>query len=135
MFDPIDLAAAIKKLRGGRTQKEVANAGGIDETAWSLYESGGRRPTARSVSKIAQGLGCTVDRLEEEVWAARKRRRAEEQAALPAAATPAADSRSPIRLRLREHLAGIARHVEEIFLLTQDPGAEPDPTPRNGTKS
>lgn len=119
MFERADLAAAIKKLRGGRTQKEVAQRAGIDETAWSLYENEARQPTLRSLEKIALGLGCTVSRLEEEIWEARKRRLAEVQAL--AAQKDAAADPDPLRHQLREHLAGIAHHVHEILLLVQEP--------------
>lgn len=117
MFERVDLAAAIKKLRGGRTQKEVAQRAGIDETAWSLYENEARQPTLRSLEKVAHGLGCTVTRLEEEIWEARNRRLAE---ALAARKGPAEEP-DPLRHQLREHLAGIAQHVHEILLLVQDP--------------
>lgn len=119
MFERVDLAAAIKKLRGGRTQKEVAQRAGIDETAWSLYENEGRQPTLRSLEKVAYGLGCTVTRLEEEIWEARNRRLAE---ALAVRKGPAEEP-DPLRHQLREHLAGIAHHVHEILLLVQDPKA------------
>ncbi len=118
MFERVDLAAAIKKLRGGRTQKEVAQRAGIDETAWSLYENEGRQPTLKSLAKVAHGLGCTMARLEEEIWEARNRRLAEAQTL--AARKDLAGEPDPLRHQLHEHFAGIAHHVHEIMLLVKD---------------
>ena len=42
MRDPEDLASAIKKLRDGRPQKDIAEKAGFDSSTWSVYEKGKR---------------------------------------------------------------------------------------------
>lgn len=61
--DPISRAIGlvIKKHRGSRTQAAISEEAGIGSSVWSLYESGRRRPSQRSLARIAK-----VTRLTEE---------------------------------------------------------------------
>jgi len=64
MLIKVDLATALKKLRGSRTQKEVARLGGLSPSTWNQYEKARRLPKEESWPKLARGLGCSV----EELW-------------------------------------------------------------------
>lgn len=74
MFDPRDLACAIKKLRGSRHQKVLARSVGVSPGTWCKWEQGGTTPRSVSLSRIAQALGCTVERLREVIWECRQER-------------------------------------------------------------
>lgn len=63
MFDPRDLASAIRKLRGMRHQNALAKSVGVSPGTWCKWEQGGTTPRQVSLVRIAQALGCTVDRL------------------------------------------------------------------------
>lgn len=54
------IAKKMKRLRGERTQKEVADAVGITPMAMSYYESGERMPTDNVKAKLAQYFGVSV---------------------------------------------------------------------------
>jgi transcriptional regulator with XRE-family HTH domain len=84
MDDPREFGRAIAYLRGGRTQAEVSERAGIDPGTWSQYETGRRRPRARNLARILNGLQRTRADLEEAIWQLRRpwvaRRLAEELA-------------------------------------------------------
>ncbi len=63
MFDPRDLASAIRKLRGSRHQNALAKSVGVSPGTWCKWEQGGTTPRQVSLVRIAQALGCGVDRL------------------------------------------------------------------------
>jgi transcriptional regulator with XRE-family HTH domain len=136
MRDPRDLASAIKQLRGGRSQKEVAEKAEIDPSTWSLYEAGERGPrTQERFEQIARGLGCTPARFEEVVWEHRNKRIAREEGrpqAVDAIQEPRdeppssgrSDPESAIRVRitnLHQKLNGALQDLEEVLLLAVDP--------------
>lgn len=54
------VAEKLKKLRGDRTQKEVAEAIGITPMAMSYYESGERMPNDDVKAKLANYFGVSV---------------------------------------------------------------------------
>ena len=54
------IAKKMKRLRGERTQKEVADAVGVTPMAMSFYESGERMPTDDVKAKLAQYYGVSV---------------------------------------------------------------------------
>lgn len=60
-----DFGQAMCRLRGERTQGEVAARAGVSTTTWSKWERG-RKPRFESWGKIALALGCSVRRLEQE---------------------------------------------------------------------
>lgn len=122
MNDPRDLAEALRRLRGRRTQREVAAAAGFDATVWSLYESGERWPRRSSFERLAAGLGCTADRLEEEMLLVRRRRledqrweHADTVAESPPAAYGAESDDDVLRREVRVHLDAIHDHLESLF--------------------
>lgn len=134
MRDPRDLASAIRKLRGGRSQKDVAEKAGFDSSTWSVYEKGGRLPRNQDrFEQIARGLGCTLERLDEVIWECRNERVEEDQAkAASPAQAPAADPsllivdplKSAIQVRftnIRQGLNEALRELEDILLLAADP--------------
>ena len=140
MRDPKDLASAIKKLRDGRPQKEVAEKAGFDSSTWSVYEKGKRLPRDQDrFEQIARGLGCTVERLDEIIWECRNERIEEEQAraARPSQA-PAADPAlrnerlDPLKSAIHTGLTNIRQGVndvlqalEEVLVLVADPNRPP----------
>ena len=62
-FDRDLIAEKLKKLRGERTQKEVAEAIGITPMAMSYYESGERIPNDEVKAKLANYYGVSVGHL------------------------------------------------------------------------
>ena len=44
----IPTPAEIRRLRGGRTQAEVAAIVGVKQSVWARWESGQRKPSVRS---------------------------------------------------------------------------------------
>lgn len=74
MMIKIDLATALKKLRGNRTQKEVAQRADLSPSTWNQYEKAHRLPKEESWPKLARGLGCTLEELWDEVVAAYQER-------------------------------------------------------------
>lgn len=64
MLIKVDLATALKKLRGSRTQKAVAEKAGLSPSTWNQYEKARRLPKEDSWPKVARGLECSLD----EVW-------------------------------------------------------------------
>lgn len=124
MNDPRDLAEALRRLRGRRTQREVATVAGFDATVWSLYESGERWPRRASFERLATGLGCTPDRLEEEMLLVRRRRLEDQRwegadSVAESAATPygAETDDEALRREVRTHLDAIHDHLESLFAL------------------
>jgi transcriptional regulator with XRE-family HTH domain len=136
MRDPKDLASAIRKLRAGRPQKDVAEKAGFDSSTWSVYEKGKRLPRdPERFEQIARGLGCTVERLDEIIWECRNERIEEEQAKAvrpPQAPTiqPAlrADSMDPLKsaihaglTNIRQGMNEVLEALEDVLLLAADP--------------
>lgn len=61
------LGKTVKSLRGGKTQKQVAEAAGIPISTLSKIEQARQIPRNDTFEKIAQGLGLTVAELEQEI--------------------------------------------------------------------
>ena len=53
----------LRKLRGNRTQEEIATALKITKSSWSMYELGKRVPRDEVKIKIADYFGTTVQEL------------------------------------------------------------------------
>ena len=47
----------------GLTQREVATACGVNQSAVSSWESGSKTPSAKRLCKLAELLDCTVDEI------------------------------------------------------------------------
>lgn len=62
-----DFATAVKRLRGRRTQKEVAARADLSPSTWNQYEKAHRLPKEESWAKIVRGLGCSEEELCDEV--------------------------------------------------------------------
>lgn len=130
-----DVATALKKLRGSRTQTAVARAAGIDKSVWNLYEKEQRMPTEKKYPLIAQGLGCTAYQLAFAIVQACLDRlaAAEDQTAKTGEETesdyPTQDDDElrfadvaeppgdPLRREVRRHLRELFVHVEALLLL------------------
>ena len=140
MRDPEDLASAIKKLRDGRPQKDIAEKAGFDSSTWSVYEKGKRLPrNPERFEQIARGLGCTVERLDEIIWECRNERIEEEQArasrppqtgtADPALRSERLDPlKSAIHMGLtniRQGVNDVLQALEEVLVLVADPNRPP----------
>ncbi len=78
MFDPRDLASAIRKLRSSRHQNALAKSVGVSPGTWCKWEQGGTTPRQVSLVRIAEALGCTVDRLRGTIETCRRERLAQE---------------------------------------------------------
>lgn len=55
----------LKEIRKekGMTQEELANAIGMSSQAVHYYENGTREPNLKTLQKLSDTLGCTVDDL------------------------------------------------------------------------
>ena len=53
----------LKKLRGEKTQKEVANAVGIQQSTYAMYELGERVPSDENKRKLAVFFNKTVQEI------------------------------------------------------------------------
>lgn len=125
--DKVAQSIAIKRLRGARSQTEVAKRADISRSVWNRYERGKRLATEPARYKIARGLGCSLVELEGEIWEARRQRLAAAEAAGSTVAEQAGayDGEAVIgeaaaaRLlrEVREHTQGISRHLEALVLL------------------
>jgi transcriptional regulator with XRE-family HTH domain len=54
------LGQNIRRLRGDRTQDEVAEGADLDRAYYAAVELGLRNPSLRTLIKIARGLGVSV---------------------------------------------------------------------------
>ena len=61
------LGMTIRLLRGARTQKELAEASEIPPSTLSKIEQGKQSPRKDTFAKIAGGLGCSVQTLEQRI--------------------------------------------------------------------
>lgn len=115
-----DLARAIKRLRGARTQRELAEKAGIDPSTWSEYEKGNRLPRSQErLEQIAKVLGCTFDRLEEVAWECRNERLREEAKEKVAGAAQSLPP-DPLDHAIEARLAVIHQEFKEVLLLVAD---------------
>lgn len=79
MLEARDVGRAMERLRGDRTQRSVAQRAGINRSSWSSYEAGRRMPGPDTYPKVARGLGCSEDELDQAVlrsWSERLREEA-----------------------------------------------------------
>ena len=60
-MDNMKIAERLRKLRGDKSQREVADAVGVTAMAISLYESGERIPRDEIKIKLAKYYQTTVD--------------------------------------------------------------------------
>ena len=60
-MDSMKIAEKLRKLRGDKSQREVADAVGVTAMAISLYESGERIPKDEIKVKLANYYKTTVD--------------------------------------------------------------------------
>jgi transcriptional regulator with XRE-family HTH domain len=117
MFEPQDLGRAIKKIRGARTQKEVAAVAKISASSWSLYESGDRAPRKGMLLRIAKGLGASLKELEDEAWRQRNSRLHSEARPAPVSGI----DRDTRARTVEEHTKAIADHLTKLFQLVLEP--------------
>lgn len=57
------MAFKTARERSGLTQRDLANALGIDQSTVCLWETGKTQPRAKLLPKLASLLNCTVDEL------------------------------------------------------------------------
>jgi len=62
VLSPADYAAAIRELRGPRTQSEVAADAGMAPGHWNRLEKGTAHLEPATQAKVARGLGVTFER-------------------------------------------------------------------------
>jgi transcriptional regulator with XRE-family HTH domain len=117
MFEPRDLACAIKRLRGSRHQKALAKSVGVSPGTWCKWEQGKTTPRNVSYPRIAQALGCTVERLQEVILECRQERLAGEtrsEAPSPRPGQPL-PSRSPLVQETDRMLQKIDRQLDSLL--------------------
>lgn len=61
MLEASDVGRAMERLRGDRTQREVAKRAGVNRSSWSSYEAGRRMPGADTWTRIVRGLDCSQE--------------------------------------------------------------------------
>ena len=61
MLEASDVGTAMERLRGDRTQREVARRAGVNRSSWSSYEAGRRMPGAETWRRIVHGLECSQE--------------------------------------------------------------------------
>ena len=112
MLEARDVGRAIERLRGDRSQREVARRAQINRSSWSLYESGRRMPDPRSWPKIARGLDLTAQQLDLAV-AREWLRRVQGNDPRP---TPVPEGRGAVRLSAPEavELVACAERIGEL---------------------
>lgn len=115
---------AIRRLRGDRSQAEIAKRAGIDPSLWSSYEKGRHYPRTRErFEQIAKGLGCTYDRLRE-VESEERRKLVEQQNpsslsatdVQPSEAGAVDQSRGSLRSFIQETTARMHQDLEKMLL-------------------
>lgn len=74
VLSPADYAAAIKELRGTRSQKEVAERGEIAPHHWNRFENAASLPEPETQGKLAKGLGVEFERFAQVVLEHAQRR-------------------------------------------------------------
>jgi transcriptional regulator with XRE-family HTH domain len=127
MRDPKDLASAIRKLRGHRSQKEVAERAGLDSSTWSVYEKGMRLPRNQDrFEQLARGLDCTLERLDETIWECRNERVGKEQAqAVRPTLAPMADpairtEQDRLKSTIQKGFTNIRQGVNDVLLVLEE---------------
>ena len=68
MLDKSLLGEALVRLRGHRSQRQVAKRAGVPTGTWCQWEKGKRQPRDSQIEKILIGLGCTFDDLTLTIW-------------------------------------------------------------------
>lgn len=74
VLSPADYAAAIKELRGTRTQKEVAERGKVAPNHWNRLEGAASLPEPETQGKLARGLSVEFERFAQVVLEHAQRR-------------------------------------------------------------
>jgi transcriptional regulator with XRE-family HTH domain len=134
MIDPRDFANALKQLRGGRTQREVAKKAHIDPGSWSAYEKGIRFPRRpERLQQIAEGLGVHILDLQNAIMEQSvlrmmnqepsKARSASRQGTEPPRSTRSVNE---IRTLFEEHLRELSRILLDMLVLLVE-GRSPGP--------
>ncbi|HEX3131384.1 MAG TPA: helix-turn-helix domain-containing protein [Thermoanaerobaculia bacterium] len=113
MFDPRDLAAAIRKLRGTRHQNALAKSVGVSPGTWCKWEQGGTTPRQVSLVRIAKALGCSVERLREVMEECRRERIGRE--APPEAKPPQHPASTPLVQETDRLLRKIDRQLDSLM--------------------
>lgn len=68
MLDKSLLGEALVRLRGHRSQRQVAKRAGVPTGTWCQWEKGKRQPRDSQIEKILIGLGCSFDDLTLTIW-------------------------------------------------------------------
>jgi transcriptional regulator with XRE-family HTH domain len=127
MMDSKDRGNAIKKLRGPRTQREMAAKACIDPSTWSAYEKGRPPRTQERLELITRALGCTLDRLDEVTWECRTERirgevegRSVVEAQSPPPDLTSQEAADPLEHAIEARLTTIHQEWKEVLLLVAD---------------
>lgn len=115
MLSNQDVGTAIGRLRGDRSQLEVARRAGINRSSWSSYENGRRMPKEETYSRIARGLECSEEELDRAVlraWEERLDHQESDEETAPSAGGGEVPGPG-VTLSAREVL-DLAAHVENL---------------------
>ena len=63
MFSSKNTGEILRKLRGNKTQEEMAKAIGVTKSAWAMYERGERVPRDEVKIRIAKYFSKTVQEI------------------------------------------------------------------------
>lgn len=121
MLSNQDVGTAIGRLRGERSQLEVARRAGINRSSWSSYENGRRMPKEDTYARIAHGLECSEEELDRAVlraWGERLDRQGADADAAPAGVETPAVPGPGVTLSAREIL-DLAAHAENLHDLAR----------------
>jgi len=121
------VGAAVRQLRGDRTQREVVAGSGLTISTFSSYENGKRMPTQAMRAKLAAALGVSLFQLEQTIWQHRSRHLLEqgrgERAALQFPGFSGETDPVQIRRAIQAFLDGLGQLLYRLFLGEDFPAA------------
>lgn len=101
MLQPEDVGAVLRRLRGSRSPRDVAEAAEISTSMLAHYEAGRQMPSRKVLDRLAETLGVPEAELDRRVLSAWQKRLDE---SFP-------ESRQVLRQELLEHVQAIGTHL------------------------
>lgn len=101
MLQPEDVGAVLRRLRGSRSQRDVAEASEISTSMLAHYETGRQVPSEKVLNRLLETLGVPEAEFDRRVLSAWQKRL---DASFP-------ESRQVLRQELLEHVQAIGTHL------------------------